>query len=160
MSGMAMVLPRSKRTLHNPLHGFVVDMTSVGYPCTIRNSTTEDHGHEASLERRSDCCRARDRRTGFSTAFGPGSGRADHYRPRRLSPRGARAVLFAPQSAGRVSRSDRCGALGDAPSANYDVPRGLAAVTVVRRARLNIALMGEPRLHCRPARRAPCVARS
>src|SRR5271166_1578420 len=91
---------------------------------------------------------------------GPGPGAQTTTGPGVYPPRGARAVLFAPQSAGRVSRSDRCGALGDAPSANYDVPRGLAAVTVVRRARLNIALMGEPRLHCRPARRAPCVARS
>lgn len=129
-------------------------------PVNIRNSTTEDHGHEESLERRGDCCRARDRRTGFRTAFGPGSGRADHYRPRRLSPGGVRALLFAPQCAGRVYRSARCGALGNAPFANYDVPCDPAAVTVVRRARLNISPTGEARLDCRPPVARACAARS
>jgi hypothetical protein len=99
------------------------------------NSRTEHYGYEVSSpERRGDYCRARDRHTGFSAAFGPGPYRANDYRPRRLSAWRVRPFLSDVQCAGCVSQSLR--ALGtnmaeDDPIGRYNAPCGLAAVTVV-----------------------------
>jgi hypothetical protein len=90
---------------------------------------------------------------------GPGPGAQTGYGPRRLSARRVRPFLLgALQCAGCVSQSLRArrGTLGnnmadDDPIGRYNALCGLAAVTVVRRARLNTAPMGEGCFDRRPA---------
>jgi hypothetical protein len=108
-----------------------------------------------------DYRRARDSHTGVSTAYGPGPWRANGYWPKRLSARRVRPFLSDVRCAGCVSqslRAQRCtlanNMADDDPIGRYGAPRGLAAITVVRRARLNTVPMGEACLDRRPAHHA------
>jgi len=62
----------------------------------LSGTATEDQRHEASLERRSDCRRARDCRARLGAAYGPRCGRSG---PEPAGSRGSRALFAAVQSA-------------------------------------------------------------
>ena len=76
--------------------------------------------HEASLERRCDCCCARDCRTGLGAAYRTGRGRP---RPKSTAPGRARSLLAVVQSATVVRNAiSRKGFAGDGAAAG-DGPR-------------------------------------
>ena len=69
---------------------------------SLSGTATEDQRHEASLERRSDCCRARDCRPSLGPAYGPRSRRS---RPEPAGSRGPRSLFTAFQLAAKARRA-------------------------------------------------------